>query len=276
MSAPTTGPLLPHGFLSVGLVLPDAVIPELLSEAKKRDNKGVFNQVGGDDDKFRVQSRVNPNRMSPALLELAKALKVVIAMIHPGWVPGVFSFMRSKPGGMEQEPHQDYQSSDLAQARTKDPNGVLGSMIFALELDTKLRVYKGCFTAKIDSEALVVQIPVGFCVLFRGDLIHNGMTFPSTNHRLHCYLTYEGVSWTPDVVQNVLPEHGECKCCGAKMLKGSRLRLHRFYCDQNPKGPENRLKRKSENKAGKFTYTICKKTFELQGSLRVHKIREHS
>ncbi|GMF42726.1 unnamed protein product [Phytophthora fragariaefolia] len=92
MSAPTTGPLLPHGFLSVGVVLPDTVIPELLSEAKKRDYRGVFNQVGGEDDKFREQSRVNPIRMSSALLELAKALKVVIA-IHPGWVPGVLSLM---------------------------------------------------------------------------------------------------------------------------------------------------------------------------------------
>ncbi|GMF32254.1 unnamed protein product [Phytophthora fragariaefolia] len=210
--------------------------------------------------------------MSPALLELAKALKVVIAMIHPECVPGS-SFMRSKPGGSEQEPHQDYQSSDLAQARTRTQTA-FWEAIFALELDTKLRVYKGCFTAKIDSEALAVQIPVGFCVLFRGDLIHNGTTFASTNHRLHCYLTYEGVSWTPDVVQNVLPEHDECQYCGAKILKGSRLRLHRFYCDQNPKGPENPLKRMSENKAGKFACTICKKTFELQGTLRVHKIRE--
>ncbi|GMF48556.1 unnamed protein product [Phytophthora fragariaefolia] len=122
---------------------------------------------------------------------------------------------------LKTEPHQDYQSSELVQARTKDPNGVLGSMIFALEPDTKLRVYKGYFTAKIDSEALVVQIPARFCVLLRGDLIHNGTTFSSTNHRLYCYLTSEGVSWTPNVVQNVLPEHGECRYCGAKMLKGS-------------------------------------------------------
>ncbi|KAG3070311.1 hypothetical protein PI124_g21360 [Phytophthora idaei] len=211
MAQATTGPLLPHGILPVGLVLPDTVVPELLAEAKDHDYCGVFNRVGGDDDEFREQSRANPRGMSSALQELEKVLKVVIAMIHPGWMPDVFSFMHSKPGGTEQEPHQDYQEKDLARTRKKFPDGVPGSMIFALEPNTKLRVYTGCFKAKVDSKARVVEVPVGFCVLFRGDLIHNGMPYASKNHRLHCYLSYQGMSWTPDIAQNVLPEHGECQ-----------------------------------------------------------------
>ncbi|KAG3195448.1 hypothetical protein PC128_g8478 [Phytophthora cactorum] len=272
----TTGPLLPHGVLPVGLVLPDTVVPELLEEAKDRENSCVFNRVGGDDDEFREPSRVNPRGMSSALQELEKALKVIIAMIHPGWMPGVFSFMRSKPGVTEQEPHQDYQEKDLARARKEFPDGVPGSMIFVLEPNTKLRVYTGSFKAKVDSKARVVEVPVGFCVLFRGDLIHNVMPYALKYHRLHCYLSYQGMSWMPDVVQNVLPEHGECQYCGVKMLNGTRLRLHRFYCDKNPKGPENRLKRTSETKIGKFKCNVCKKVFELQGTLRVHKLREYS
>ncbi|ETN18190.1 hypothetical protein PPTG_21534 [Phytophthora nicotianae INRA-310] len=51
--------------------------------------------------------------MSSSLQELSKALKVVVAMLHPGWEPGVFSFMRLMPAGSEEEPHQDYQESDL-------------------------------------------------------------------------------------------------------------------------------------------------------------------
>ncbi|KAE9351643.1 hypothetical protein PF008_g5845 [Phytophthora fragariae] len=261
MAVPTTGPLLPHGFLPVSLVLPATVVPELLAEAKNREYVGVFNRVGGVDDKFREQSRVNPRGMSSALQELAKAIMVVIEMIHPDWVPGTLSFLRSKPGGLEQEPHQDYQEKDLARVRKKYPHCVPGSMIFALEPNTNLRVYTGCFEAKVDSKARIVDVPVGFCVLFRGDLIHNGMPFTSTNHHLHYYLSYEGVRWTPDVVQNVLPEHGECEHCGVKMIKGSLFRLHCFYCDKNPKGPENRLKRKSENKTGEFECPVCKKVF---------------
>ncbi|KAG3070312.1 hypothetical protein PI124_g21361 [Phytophthora idaei] len=60
------------------------------------------------------------------------------------------------------------------------------------------------------------------------------------------------------------------------MLKGPRLRLHRFYCDKNSKGPENQLKRTSETKIGKFKCNVCKKVFELQSTLRVHKLREYS
>ncbi|KAI9980373.1 hypothetical protein PInf_026244 [Phytophthora infestans] len=102
-----TGPLLPNGYLAVDLVLPDRVIPTLLAEAKARTYTGVFNRVGGGDDSYRQQSRVDSAALSPALLKLRKALAVVIGMLHPGWKPGVFSFMRSKPGGTEQEAHQD-------------------------------------------------------------------------------------------------------------------------------------------------------------------------
>ncbi|KAG1686061.1 hypothetical protein DVH05_007199 [Phytophthora capsici] len=98
-----TGPLLPNGYPAVGLVLPDRVIHTLLAEAKARTYSGVFNRVGGGDDPYRQQSRVDSAALSPALLELRKALAVVIGMLHPGWKPGVFSFMRSKPGGTEQE-----------------------------------------------------------------------------------------------------------------------------------------------------------------------------
>ncbi|KAI9986486.1 hypothetical protein PInf_025429 [Phytophthora infestans] len=123
-----TGPLLPNGYLAVGLVLPDRVIPTLLAEAKARTYTGVFNRVGGCDDSYRQQSRVDSAALSPALLELRKALAVVIGMLHPGWKPGIFSFMRSKPGEIEQEARQDYQGDDIARARAAHPGGVPASM----------------------------------------------------------------------------------------------------------------------------------------------------
>ncbi|KAI9984777.1 hypothetical protein PInf_006236 [Phytophthora infestans] len=219
-----TGPLLPHGYLPVGLVLPDTVVPSLLVEAKARPYNGVFNRVGGKDDNFRQQSRVSSRTLSAPLQELSKTLKVVVAMLHPGWEPGVFSFMRSMPGGSEQEPHQDYQESDLP--------------------GSKLRIYAGSFTASDNSKARVVDIPVGFCVLFRGDLIHNGMPYTTSNYRIHCYLTYAWLKWTPDIAQDALPEHGECMFCGKKVEKGQAIRKHRFYCEKNPKGAANKQKRK--------------------------------
>ncbi|KAI9988620.1 hypothetical protein PInf_022070 [Phytophthora infestans] len=154
-----TGPLLPNGYLAVGLVLPDCVIPTLLAEAKARTYTGVFNRVGGGDDSYRQQSRVDSAALSPALLELRKALAVVIGMLHPGWKPGVFSFMRSKPGGTEQETHQDYQGDGIARARAAHPGGVPASMVLALQPNTRLRVFDGCFAARDDSKERIVEIP---------------------------------------------------------------------------------------------------------------------
>ncbi|KAI9990208.1 hypothetical protein PInf_021014 [Phytophthora infestans] len=233
----STEPLLPHGYLPVGLVLPDTVVPSLLAEAKARPYNGVFNRVSGKDDNFRQQSRVSgkddnfrqqsrvsSRTMSSPLQELNKALKVVVAMLHPGWEPGIFSFMRSMHGGSEQEPHKDYQESDLP--------------------GTKLRIYAGCFTTRDSSKAGVVDIPVGFCVLFRGDLIQNGMPYTTSNYRIHCYLTYAGMKWTPNIVQDALPEHGECMFCGEKVEKVQAIRKHIFYCEKNPEGAANKQKHK--------------------------------
>ncbi|KAF1783566.1 hypothetical protein GQ600_23105 [Phytophthora cactorum] len=186
------GPLLPHGYLQVGLLLSDRLVPKLLAEAKARTYQGVFNRVGGVNDKFHWQS-------------------LVVNMIHPGWVPTVFSFMRSDPGGEAQEPHKDYQHPDLERDQAVHPGGVPGSMIFALQTATKMRIYTGCFDTRDESKATVVT----------GDIIHNGVPYRKTNYRIHCYLSYEGVEWTPDVVQNTLPEHSTCKYCGEKMEKGA-------------------------------------------------------
>lgn len=271
-----TGPLLPNGYLAVGLVLPDRVIPTLLAEAKARTYTGVFNRVGGGDDSYRQQSRVDSAALSPALLELRKALAVVIGMLHPGWKPGVFSFMRSKPGGTEQEAHQDYQGDDIARARAAHPGGVPASMVLALQPNTRLRVFDGCFAARDDSKERIVEIPVGFCLIFRGDLIHSGVAFIKTNYRVHCYLSYDDVHWTPDVVQNVLPSHGVCGFCGVKMLKGPGLRKHRYLCEQNPDGASNRLKRKREGKEGVFKCELCPNVeYPVASSLRSHKSRVH-
>ncbi|KAI9982616.1 hypothetical protein PInf_008588 [Phytophthora infestans] len=149
-------------------------------------------------------------------------------------------------------------------------------MIFALEPGTKLRIYAGCFTARDISKARVVDIPVGFAVLVRGDLIHNGMPYTTSNYRIHCYLTYAGLKWTPDIVQDALPEHGECKFCGKKVEKGQAIWKHRFYCKKNPKGAANKQKRKREYEEGEYKCVVCADVFKHQSSLRVHKMREHS
>ncbi|KAE8980229.1 hypothetical protein PR003_g25613 [Phytophthora rubi] len=240
MSSDTrSGPLLPNGYLPVGLVLPPRVVPELLKEAIKRTYVGVFNKVGGSDDPFRRQSRVDESSMSSSLLELWKALQVVVAMLHPGWVPTTFSFMNLKRGGAEQEAHQDFSTADMALTEATRPGGAFPPA---------------------------------------GDLIHNGIAYRVSNYRIHCYLNYEGVKWTPDIVMNVLPEYGTCQFCGAKWEKGPPIQKHRFYCEKNPKGKVNKLKRKLEGRNnGPYRCELCPSaSYPAVSSLRVHKKRHHA
>ncbi|KAG3117455.1 hypothetical protein PI125_g3758 [Phytophthora idaei] len=184
--------------------------------------------------------------------------------------------MRSDPGGEAQEPHKDYQHPDLERDQAVHPGGVPGSMIFALQTATKMRIYTGCFDARDESKATVASVPISFCVLFRGDIIHNGVPYRKTNYRIHCCLSYEGVEWTPDVVQNTLPEHSTCKYCGEKMEKGPPFLKHQFFCNDNPRGPANRLKREAEGKDGVHQCDLCPdKSYPCSSSSRVHKMRTH-
>ncbi|KAG3233179.1 hypothetical protein PI124_g21746 [Phytophthora idaei] len=275
-SSESVGPLLPHGFLPAGVVLPAHVVPKLLAEAKTRTYNGVFNRVGGGDDEYRWQSRVADKAMSDSVLALKTGLQVLVAMIHPGWVPNTFSFMRFDPGGIDQEPHQDYTTSDIERFQAVHPGGVPGSMIFALQAGTRLHVFEGCFDARDENKATIVTVPTGFCVLFRGDLIHSSVAYEETNYRIHCYLTYEGVQWVPDIVQSTLGPHSTCKYCGIKMDRGPKFHKHQFYCEQNPKDPDNRLKRKFEGMSGVYKCVVCANVcYRSASSLRVHNMRKH-
>jgi hypothetical protein len=80
--ASNTDPPLPHEYLPVGLVLTPRVIKNLLREAKTRTYVGVFNEVGGDDDTFHLQYRVDEDTMSSSMTELRNAQREVVGMVH--------------------------------------------------------------------------------------------------------------------------------------------------------------------------------------------------
>ncbi|ETK88973.1 hypothetical protein L915_06865 [Phytophthora nicotianae] len=161
----------------------------------------------------------------------------------------VFSFLRSTPGGEEQESHQDYPESVITEASKNKSTRVPASMILALEEGKSLRVYDGCFTVRDDTKSHVVHIPVGFCIIFRGDLIHNGMPYDVVNHRIHCYLSFRGLKWEPDVVNSVLPKTYSCQYCGIKYGDSAAMRSHRRFCTRNPEAAKNEeTRRRTDNK----------------------------
>ncbi|KAG2788177.1 hypothetical protein PC116_g857 [Phytophthora cactorum] len=225
-------------------------VKKLLDEANARDYDPVFKEVGGlHDDPDREQSRVEG--ASTAVGKLRRAIRAVTACLDPGWNPTVFSFRRSQPGGDEQEPQQDYPASVIAAASKKTPGRVPASVVFALEEGTSLRGYASYFMTRDDTKARVVEIPVGYCIIFRRELIHNGMPYDRQNHRIHCYLSYRRLKWKPDVVNSVLSKHFTCQFCDVKLLESNAMRTYRRYCDKNHEAAKNQKTRRStDNKVG--------------------------
>ncbi|OWY99948.1 hypothetical protein PHMEG_00028965 [Phytophthora megakarya] len=235
--------LPPRGYQVVYLGIVDIVIASLQHEAEARSYESVFENVGGEsDDEFRTQSRVTS---SGAVGELRRGLLDNTSYINSAWTPRAFSYLRSLRGGNEQEPHQNYPPSVLEAQRPK--GHIPASMIFAFQENTKLKVFEGCFAVRDDSKARVIDIPVGFCVIFRGDLIHCGASYSSTNYRIHCYLAFKGMSWKPDIVSSVLPKTFDCQYCGLRMVESNKRRKHRRFCIKNRRSAENKKKRKREN-----------------------------
>ncbi|KAG1695351.1 hypothetical protein DVH05_020388 [Phytophthora capsici] len=267
-------PTLPAcGYLVAYLGLSPETLNALLDEAKTRTYTPVFKDVSDDShDTYREQSRVQAR--SPSIGLLRVAISAVTACLDPAWLPTVFSFLRSTPGGEEQEAHQDYPESVITEASKNKSTRVPASMVLALEEGTSLRVYDGCFTARDDSKSRVVQIPVGFCIIFRGDLIHNGLPYDVVNHQIHCYLSFRGLKWEPDVVNSVLPKTYSCQYCGIKYGDSAAMRSHRRFCTMNPEAAKNEAtRRRTDNKEGEWTCPLCLKTFAKSGSLRSHTFR---
>jgi len=261
---PKPRPLLPScGYLLVSLGLRPEVLRALQEEARSTAMESkyqpIFKKVGGaSDDACREIARVR--KASGAVGELKLAVKAITDCLDPHRIISAVSFLRSHLGGDEQASHQDYPYNVLEAA--KKQGRVLGSMLCALDDGARLLVYDGCTDVKNEAKARVIEIPVGFCVIFRGDLIHHGMAYDRVNHRVHCYLTFRGLKWEPDVVLNVLPPHFDCQYCGIKLEESQAIRQHRHYCLSNPKAP--------------YICNVCGKPYGNDSSYRTHVSRGHA
>lgn len=191
----------PSGYAIVSLQLETTTIDALLAEARTRTYTPVFREVGGaSDDPFRSQSRAV--RMTSTLRVAAKSIQEEALVRDERYVPCVFSYMHSRPGGAAQEAHQDYTAEVRASIENKFPGTLPASVIVALEENTRLPVFTGCFEYPSARKEVVLSIPRGYAIVFRGDLFHSGVAFSTSNYRLHCYLFFRGEKWIPDVVFN--------------------------------------------------------------------------
>ena len=108
---------------------------------------------------------------------------------------GAIHLLESSIGCQTQLPHADYSYSVLNEARVqgmKERECPL-SEVFALQ-DCTLDIWPGALLLKkrkegdSPKETVIVELPAGKLLLFRGDLVHAGSQYHSLNHRLHFYL----------------------------------------------------------------------------------------
>lgn len=107
----------------------------------------------------------------------------------------------SKEGCKRQLPHADYTYSVLHNAAKdgmRDRELPLSAML-ALE-DCTLDVWPGALNlrkkdpSKPGVEGMLVKLKKGQLLIFRGDLVHAGSAYASSNFRLHFYLDHPGCS----------------------------------------------------------------------------------
>ncbi|KAL3669744.1 hypothetical protein V7S43_005125 [Phytophthora oleae] len=94
------------GYAVISLQLDTSTLDALYAEALFRTYTPVFQEVGGADDPFRFQSRAT--KLTAVLRVVSRAVQEDAAIRDCTYKPTVFSYMRSLPGGVNQEPHQDY------------------------------------------------------------------------------------------------------------------------------------------------------------------------
>ncbi|GAB9476900.1 hypothetical protein Gpo141_00013958 [Globisporangium polare] len=168
--------------------------------------------------------------------------------------------------------HRDYTSQDFARCEGAIP----GSAIVSLEEGTSLRVYPGCFIEIDERVEKTVDIPPGYCIIFRGDLIHSGVEYSQTNHRLHCYLTVGDRLWKPDVVSSARAKGYFCYHCNEFDDESSEIvRQHRFICKENTASMANIVKRRAREK-GTFQCDLCRnKILTTAAGMRYRKRTKH-
>lgn len=184
--------------------------------------------------------------------------------------------MTSRPGGTDQEPHQNFSSETLRNSVKSNGKITVASMLCALSEGSCVRVFDGCFDAEDASKTRIVCILPGYCMIFREDLIRPGMAYQVTDYRFHCYLAYATTEWQSDIVSNVLPTHYKCHYCPEKSTSSSWVCTHRHRSEHNPNGAANREKKRAcDNKRGVIKCTGCGKTFDTPRTFRSYVKRIH-
>ena len=118
------------------------------------------------------------------------------------------------------------------------------------------------------------HVPLGSCIIFRGDLLHSGGSYIIENIRLHGMLTYDGVELTKDTVEFV-KEVFKCKYCLKSFSGNDNCRSHEYYYADKSEY-RSRMDRRNKRRKLKIECPVCNPNKLISvGALSRHLSEKH-
>jgi hypothetical protein len=173
---------------------------------------------------FSDEDHFDPNRLQMPLNDalcdrLSKILSKHWKGLYPRSTANDWHVLKSTIGGRKQSPHTDY--TFLSDCQLTAQEDLPAGMIVSLQDDTRLLSYGWNKIAADREDEEIIVLQAGDIILFRGDLIHAGDAYQTTNIRIHAYLDVDGVprqrnqTHFVDVIEDSSNDEGSCE--GEKM-----------------------------------------------------------
>ncbi len=272
-----------QGFMILRSTIPLSIINDTLSkiiaaDAANSPHSGsrslqfnnIFKEVGVSFDNKRQQAP-----LSQAYRELKNSGKALAKQFHMRWQPKQWVVLKSLPNGDEQDPHFDYTKFEINNAQKKYPQTIQAGMMIGLMENSKLIVYRGCFSEADPLKRMELTFGPGDCIIFRGDLVHCGAAFNMMNYRIHCMLLVKGIDWQQDLTELATSPKFKCDFCAYMASTRLKVRNHRKSCVGNPRHRELAERDRARNEQGRMC-EICNVFFPKRNSFYKHRQRRHA
>ena len=181
-----------------------------------------------EPDPFRMQYVVPHYISELAFKDIDQSIVNVIRPFLPSFKPRHHSILWSLPGGGDQSKHYDFHKTTFPRF----------AGILSLDDSTKLGIRNA------ENEWITVNIPRGEMLIFRGDVMHHGSKYESTNKRLYFKLLPDGAE-LEQVEKDSVSHRFVCPKCGQGMEPQSEQNHSRYHCG---KSAEEILRQNEKNK----------------------------
>lgn len=262
------------GWMVIPKFMPDEIVDGVLKYAGRMTYKSIFKEVYAEEfDTYRSQALFPEKKIPKVVANMIKKVKTdLIQPANMKWNAKKWVALKSIKGGEEQDPHRDFPSMEIGEARIVEKSCQAG-LILGLMSDTKLIVYKKCFAEVDISKRVELKFGRGDLIVFRGDLAHAGAAYDTTNYRVHAALTVGDLEWDDNATESAPVKVFKCKFCPFKENTNRKVHNHMRNCKFNPRREELQLQfRKNLEKTRQCE--ICFKTFK-KVSFSNHMRRKH-